>query len=239
MGGSHVIRLVVRNNERDGDQVRLRPDQLHYLLRVMRRMPGDPVLLVTESGLYRAEVGEGEWITLGLPEGTGDSLHLRITLAQSLLKGDQFGEVLDLGTEAGVAAFQPIITDRTISRDVSPSKWQRWQRIVEESTEQTGRASVPTLLRPVPLDQWVAPPGLVLVLTPGASPLPEVYRDAGAPEAVTLVIGPEGGLTPRDLERLGERCPESRPAGLGSHTIRARYAGSLAAFCLLMNAFSS
>lgn len=236
VGGAHMIRLVIQTNERRGDHVRLRPDQVHYLRHVMRRAPGDPILLVTDRGFYRTEVDEGEWIRLGTPEESDALPSVRITLAQSLLKGDQFGEVLDLGTEAGVAAFQPLITDRSISRDVSPAKWKRWQRIVEESTEQTGRPSVPLLHKPVTLDQFVAPAGLVIVLMPGAPPLPEVYRDAGMPEEITLVTGPEGGLTSGDLEVLHARCPLLGQAGLGAYIIRARYAGSLAAFCLAVSA---
>src|SRR6202011_4321035 len=73
---------------------------------------------------------------------------IRIILCQGLLKSARFEWILEKGTELGVAAFSPVLCRRSTSglEDAGPNKIQRWQRIIQEATEQCGRARMPELL---------------------------------------------------------------------------------------------
>ncbi len=73
---------------------------------------------------------------------------VHITLYQAVLKGERFAWALQKGTEVGVAAFVPVITERSIIDDlqVVEAKRERWQRIIQEAAEQCGRGRVPQLL---------------------------------------------------------------------------------------------
>src|SRR5712692_2562808 len=78
---------------------------------------------------------------------------VRIILCQGLLKSARFEWILEKGTELGVATFAPILCRRSMTglEDASPSKTQRWQRIIREAAEQCGRSRLPELLPIRPL----------------------------------------------------------------------------------------
>src|SRR5207302_9525932 len=78
---------------------------------------------------------------------------VRIILCQGLLKSARFEWILEKGTELGVSAFSPILCRRSMAglEDAGASKLQRWQRIIQEAAEQSGRARLPQLLPIRPL----------------------------------------------------------------------------------------
>lgn len=78
---------------------------------------------------------------------------VRIVLCQGLLKSARFEWILEKGTELGVAVFAPILCRRSLSglEEVGSSKFQRWQRIIQEAAEQSGQAYIPQLLPVHPL----------------------------------------------------------------------------------------
>src|SRR5690606_23801452 len=139
-----------------------------------------------------------------------------ITLAQAVLKGDKMDDVVRDATMMGVAAIQPLLTTRTeISRATleRAHRRERWERIAVSSVKQCGRAVVPSIHEP--LDVAALPdalaghrlpvPAFVLVepsaaATGAGAALREI--ESAPPREATIVIGPEGGWTPAELEAL-------------------------------------
>ena len=78
---------------------------------------------------------------------------VRIILCQGLLKSARFEWILEKGTELGVSVFSPIICRRSMAglEDTGSTKIQRWQRIIQEAAEQSGRSHLPELLPIRPL----------------------------------------------------------------------------------------
>jgi 16S rRNA (uracil1498-N3)-methyltransferase len=78
---------------------------------------------------------------------------IRIILCQGLLKSARFEWILEKGTELGVSVFSPIICRRSMAglEDTGFSKFQRWQRIIQEAAEQSGRSRLPELFPIRPL----------------------------------------------------------------------------------------
>ncbi len=93
---------------------------------------------------------------------------VRIVLCQGLLKSARFEWVLEKGTELGISVFAPILCRRSMAglEDAGPSKQQRWQRIIQEAAEQSGRSRLPELLPIRPLMHALKdiPPGALAIM---------------------------------------------------------------------------
>jgi 16S rRNA (uracil1498-N3)-methyltransferase len=192
---------------------------------------GDEVLCtVVKSGRAGVEVELLER-RAGKPESP-----VRIILCQGLLKSARFEWILEKGTELGVAVFSPILCGRSMSglEDASPSKLQRWQRIIQEATEQCGRARLPELLPIRPLIHALNDiPSGALALIPWEEEHGLSLRDAlrtavaerqqkNSPLTAVLFIGPEGGLLAEEIA-LAQRH-KVQPVTLGSRILRAETA---------------
>ncbi len=127
-----------------------------------------------------------------------DASPVHITLCQGLLKSARFEWILEKGTELGISVFSPVLCRRSMAglEDAGASKTQRWQRIITEAAEQSGRAHLPTLLpiRPLPRALNDIPPG-ALALMPWEEERTLMLRDA---------------LRPPVLSRGGGRVDEGR-----------------------------
>lgn len=135
---------------------------------------------------------------------------VRIILCQGLLKSARFEWVLEKGTELGVAVFAPTLYRRCMAglEDAGSAKIQRWQRIIQEAAEQSGRLRLPRLL-PIrslmhALDD--IPPGAIAIMPweeeqhrSLREALTAVKDTARSPITVVLFIGPEGGLMAEEV----------------------------------------
>ncbi len=153
---------------------------------------------------------------------------LRITLVQGVARGEKMDWVLQKATELGVTAITPVFTERTevkLDAERSEKRMQHWRGVIAAACEQCGRSRLPTLVAPVALRDWlVTGPATGWYLNPkGENSLRDLPTDA---QALTLVIGPEGGLSERDLGmlrasgftglRLGPRILRTETAGLAA-----------------------
>lgn len=164
---------------------------------------------------------------------------VRIVLCQGLLKSARFELILEKGTELGVSVFAPVLCRRSTAglEDAGPAKIQRWQRIIQEATEQCGRSRLPTLAPIRTLKQAVGELSIgTLALIPweeehGQS-LREALRAHGQQgKTVVLFIGPEGGLTSEEVELAQQHGVQS--VTLGQRILRAETA-ALAAVANVM-----
>ena len=148
-----------------------------------------------------------------------------MTLAQAVLKGDKMDAVVRDAVMIGVAAIQPIITERTESSVAALARGrrrERWERIAVSSAKQCGRAVVPPILEPKhfgPEDDLALPSPVFVLVEPGAASglsLGEVEMPAAGQASV--LIGPEGGWTSEELQHA---ATIGRLITLGGRTLRA------------------
>jgi 16S rRNA (uracil1498-N3)-methyltransferase len=162
---------------------------------------------------------------------------VHIVLCQGLLKSARFEWLLEKATELGVATFAPIVCHRSMSglEGAGSAKIQRWQRIIQEATEQCGRARLPELqpirslihaLNDIPAGALAVMPWEEARETSLRKALrtlhPKECQDMPATMTVVLFIGPEGGLT-ADEVMLAQRY-EVQVVTLGQRILRAETA---------------
>jgi 16S rRNA (uracil1498-N3)-methyltransferase len=152
-------------------------------------------------------------------------------LAQALAKGDRDELAIQAATELGATGVIPWAAERSVSRweGAKAAKGQeRWASIVREASKQAIRSRVPDVAAVASTQQLAALPGALLVLDPlGDVALTEVALDtAPAQQRITLVVGPVGGIAPREFEVLV--AAGARRVRLGSEVLRTSTAGPAA-----------
>jgi 16S rRNA (uracil1498-N3)-methyltransferase len=219
------------------------PDGAARHVQVLRLQPGAPLRLFDgHGGEWQAEVtamGRRDVaVRIGVHEAIERELRLAVTLALGMPANERMDTVVEKATELGAAALQPLVCERSVLR-VDGERAQRkalhWQAIAVAACEQCGRNRVPMLPPPRPLREWLAalPPAaagerrFVLSLDAAARPLPPAATLAGA---VTLLSGPEGGLS--DAEEARARDAGFEPVTLGPRVLRADTAPLAALACL-------
>jgi 16S rRNA (uracil1498-N3)-methyltransferase len=123
---------------------------------VLRLRRGEHVVFLDNSGweseaeLQAVEEESVQATVLHKSLGTTEP-RTKITLYQSMLKGDHFSTVLETCTEIGVVEFVPVVSERCIVGDVdrASDRYRRWQRIIAEAAEQSRRGKLPALRQAV------------------------------------------------------------------------------------------
>ena len=150
-------------------------------------------------------------------------------LAQALAKGDRDELAVQAATELGVDGVIPWTAARSISRwegaKIAKGR-DRWSAVVREASKQSLRAWIPDVLDLVTTKQLVrlAEGARMLVLEPTAEQaLGEL--EVGA-EDLILVVGPEGGISPQELDALA--AAGASVVRLGDEVLRTSTAGPAA-----------
>lgn len=213
-----------------GDRAELSDEARHYLRDVLRLAPGAVVEVFDGAG--RAFDGRIEDGFLALALGTARSARpagAALLLLVALAKGEKMDLVVQKATELGAARIAPFAAERSVVRlepERGEERARRWRRIAEEAARQCGRSDVPEVRAPATLEGALAalPEGArAVILEPGGAPLSSV--PAGAP-AYAAIVGPEGGLTPAEVERC--RRAGAQPVSVGPRVLRAETAAIVA-----------
>ncbi len=208
-----------------GDEAR------HYLRDVLRLGPGASLEVFDgRGGAWEATVLAGyQEVALGAARAAPAPAAV-VWLLVALAKGEKLELVVQKTTELGVARVVPFAAERSVVR-LEPEKGEdrarRWRRIAEEAARQCGRADVPEVDAPAPLEAALAvvPPGFATFLFhPGGMPLSGAAPSPAGGYAA--VVGPEGGLT--DGERAACARAGAREASLGPRVLRAETAAIVA-----------
>ena len=146
-----MYRFFVPPSNIGGERVTLTADASRQLAHVLRARPGDGIIVLDDSGyeyavtLDKVSPKSASGVVHDRNPGEGET-RLAITLYQGLMKADRFEYVLQKCTELGISRFVPIISERTVARNViSRNRLERWHRIMREAAEQSGRCRLPSL----------------------------------------------------------------------------------------------
>jgi 16S rRNA (uracil1498-N3)-methyltransferase len=217
------IRLYIDAPLAAGLTVEATTAQAHHLATVMRRASGDRLRLFNgRDGEFGAHIAALRRDKASLR--VEDRLRPQrpepdLWLVFALLKRDATDLVVQKATELGAAALLPVITERTIAGRVNEA---RLAAIAIEASEQCERLTLPRVLTPRPLTavlgDWQPDRRLFAAAERAAAP---AIRAAHGPAA--LLVGPEGGFTPAELDAL-QAHPFVTVVSLGPRILRAETA---------------
>ncbi len=204
------LRLFVPQALTPGAMLTFDREQAHYLGRVMRANAGDALILFNgEGGEYVATLTscDGRQAACRI-EACCDidrELPLPVHIVQAASRPEKIETVLQKATELGAASFQIVRTRRAqlkLAGERLERRLDRWRKIVIEAAEQSGRTRLPSVIWHERLES-VELHGLSLALHPEAATEWSAIRPRiENAHAISLVIGPEGGFSPEDLETL-------------------------------------
>jgi 16S rRNA (uracil1498-N3)-methyltransferase len=203
----------------------LKGEQARQIATVLRLQPGEHIILVADLVEHEVELQAvapaqvtGKVIARR-PVAT--ELPFRLTLAVPILKGDRSEEVVEAVSQLGVSRFVPFTSTRSVVRELSAAKRERWQKIAREAAETAHRGVVPRVDEPVPWGAlFVRLDGHIVVCWEEASG-PSLL-DASRHGDVSLVVGPEGGLSKEEIDTA--RSHDAAIVSLGRRLLRAETA---------------
>ncbi|OGI10589.1 MAG: hypothetical protein A3I68_06780 [Candidatus Melainabacteria bacterium RIFCSPLOWO2_02_FULL_35_15] len=218
-------------------------EQAHKISRVLRLRENDQIVLLDGTGLiYNAQIisffSKAVQCRLLSRRSTNTDPELKITIAQSVLKGPKFDYVLQKCTEIGISEFIPVTTERTViriegemSRDLD-RKINRYEKIVQDAAEQSERGFVPVVKNLMTVDELckvnLTAYDLKLVCTERSQTngIKEVLNSIQSKvQKILLLIGPEGGFTEDEIKQV---LPGGfTPVSLGKRIYRSETVGML------------
>lgn len=216
------------------------PEQIAHHIHVLRLQPGDTVTLFNgEGGEYTASLStlekkraHAEVKTFSPREA---ELPYALTLAQALPEGSKMDWIVEKAVELGATALQPLAAQRCVVRlsgDRAEKKQAHWQGIIHAAAEQCGRNRLPHLGEVTDFKRWIAQSDLhrrILLSPRGTEPLSGWARHH-PPQAVTVMVGPEGGFSEEEEDLA---CAQGAlMLSMGSRVLRTETAG-LAALAAL------
>jgi len=216
-----------------GNRIALPEALAHHALRVLRLKAGETVVLFNgQGGEYPAVLdveGKAGFAQLGDFTAREAELGGRITLVQGLPSGDKMDWVVEKAVELGAARVSPIAAQRSVLQLSGPRLDKRvahWQRIAQSAAEQCGRNRLMAVDAPQSLADWLALPadGPRLLCHPEATDdLAGALRATPGLQALTLLVGPEGGWSDKELELA--RQAGVQPVRFGPRVLRTETAG--------------
>lgn len=194
----------------------------HQLKNVFRFTVGGQVILFDNSGIeYRAMIadlqkGSVTFSIVSSREGLADPKR-EVHLYVSLIKKDKMEWILEKGTELGVSVFIPIVSDRSEKKNLN---MERAQRILQESSEQSGRTIIPQLREVATFDEMISQDFPCFAFHPKGDVFTVEHAQNYSP--LGIFIGPEGGWSDREVFLFKQN--NIRVYSLGEQTLRAETA---------------
>ena len=214
---------------------------INQILRVLRLHVGDSLTVLDGLGnLYHCQLAIVNTRLVGAHivacrKATGDE-EVSISIALPLIKSDRFDWAVEKLTELGVSTVIPIVSEHTVVRHKSEGKLTRWQSIARESSEQCERATIPQVVSPIELEQLLSDQdklhktnstlALICAERRGAPPLHDLLHiqaaDKRTPQNILVIVGPEGGLTEREIALATRKSYQA--VSLGPRILRSETA---------------
>jgi 16S rRNA (uracil1498-N3)-methyltransferase len=232
-----VIRVLVDPSALSAGRGEITGDDHHYLFRVRRLAPGAAIVVFDGVGAEADAVVdtiEATRATVRIGAARREPAPaLAVTVIQALIKGDRMDWCIQKLVEVGVERVIAVATERAVVRldaERAASRTERLATIAREAAKQCRRATVPAIEVATLADALARPADLRLIAQPHARPLREVWDTPAA--TATVLVGPEGGLSPAEVDRAIAAGFE--PVSLGATVLRAETAGVVATAALLL-----
>lgn len=186
----------------------LETSDLHHIKTVMRNVIGDQIEVIYDNEIYLCTIENIETLKLKIENVYVEDreIPLELTIAVGLVNEQKFDLILQKLTELGVSTIIPLKMERSIVKlddNKMEKKIIRWEKICKEASEQSHRTKIPTITKVMTikeLEQNTSELKLVCSLSNNSKPLDEYLKNDL--KSILFVIGPEGGISPKEEEQL-------------------------------------
>jgi 16S rRNA (uracil1498-N3)-methyltransferase len=226
-------RFNISPSDIDGATATLKGGEAHHLKNVLRLKPGNRITLFDGTGTtYEGAISRmsAETVTVNIDKiNYEDNSRPRLHLGQALIITKKMDLIVQKATELGINSLTPFTSTFCSTREPSPGKQERWQRIALESCKQCNRPYPPEIKPLTTIKECLAEAArhdLKIIFWEETADL--TLRDIGAmikaepPRSVFFMIGPEGGLSDEEVAMAGQKG--FRSATLGKQILRAETA---------------
>jgi 16S rRNA (uracil1498-N3)-methyltransferase len=229
--------------QKPGMWVELSENESRHLLSVLRLGPGDEIELLDGNGASAPAQIEFKGkspgaVLMEAPRTDSRRTSAPVELFVSVLKGEAMEWVIEKSVELGVRALTPVETEFSVvklKKKGLENFQERWQKMADQALKQCGRLDRMAIHTPAPFETALEKPGPWVWLdedlaTKGGieSHLGRLCPVAEEVRPVRILIGPEGGFSPKEKSRLlqltGGEKREINRAHLGSLILRAETA---------------
>lgn len=215
----------------DGDTATIVGQDAHHIARVLRMQVGEPLTLCDARGTdYRCEITaitDGEVraaVRERVPSATEPTT--AVTLYQGLPKSEKMEWIIQKCVEIGITHIVPVAMSRCVVKldgKDGAKKQARWQKIAAGAAEQSGRGIIPEIAEPISFAEMLRETKDAFTVTfyegGGVSLATLVSHET---KAVSMIIGPEGGFSLEEIEKLRENG--AHIATLGKRILRCETA---------------
>ena len=225
------IRLYTSQSLQCGKTIQLEKQAAHHLLKVLRSKIGTKLLLFNNTGFdFSATLTDTSekkpTVSIDTQLEVRNESPLNITLLQGISRGDRVETTLQKSVELGVNVVIPVMCSRSnyaIKKEREEKKMAHWKQVIISACEQSGRATVPQLcdIQDFSLAVKSRNDGHKILLSPDAN---RSIKDSISPgNDISVLIGPEGGLTQQEITLATEHGYEG--IKFGPRILRTETAG--------------
>ena len=221
------------SNLLNNNEYLLSSDDSYHIKKVMRMKIGDEIEIVDNKKVFLCKIVSLEPVKAKVIKVIIENHEnsKKVILVQSLVNETKMDYVLQKGTEIGYTEFYGFKAHNSVIKenDKSNKKLLRWQKIVKEAAEQSKRNIIPEVMEIVDITglcKLKADLKLLLTVNEKTKNIKKVLKEFQNYDTIIIVVGPEGGFTPKEEEQLMKNGYIS--TSLGGRVLRSETAGMVA-----------
>lgn len=198
------------SNKRENDILYLSEVDAHHIKNVMRMKSGDNVLVCYDKVLYMCEMNSGLMSASIVSAQKSENEKVEVVAYIPVLNDEKMSFIIEKGTEMGVSKFIPVRFDHckfVMSREKELKKLERYNKITKEASEQARRLIIPVVEDFIMVDKIESVTGVNILCSTdkeNVKLIKNVLNESSMCDKISLVFGPEGGIS-KDEEELLER----------------------------------
>ncbi|MEW6409917.1 MAG: 16S rRNA (uracil(1498)-N(3))-methyltransferase [Nitrospirota bacterium] len=208
-----MVRLFIDKGDIQRDTAIIAGENVKYIKDVLRCSVGDKITILnghgneckaTISSIGRKEIR----VDILRREFLSTEWGFEIVLCQGIPRGKKMDFIVQKSTEIGVKKIIPLLTERTVIRDVK-GKVERWRRIAKSAAQQSGRTMIPEIYEAMEFESFLNSCGedffCMLFYEDAKRGIRTVLRNYNSGMPIIITVGPEGGFSPREVEMAEKR----------------------------------
>lgn len=234
-------RFQINRSDIKGSVASITGGDARHMHSVLRLKPGDEVLLFDGTGTEYLSIitsirADSAFMEITERFSAESESPVRISVAQGFLKDKKMDQLVRHLTELGIVRWAPFMADRSIPTPDEKrlaKRMERWRKIAKEALKQCRRGMEMEICPPLSMEgviEWGKKCDLKIIFWEEAGiPLTREMTETGSAENILIVLGPEGGLSPREVEMaagggftlctLGPRILRAETASLSACTL--------------------